>query len=158
MCGYECIPLINHSDLTFQCDPKSNDIIMANWKAPYDLIYAFHTKFDHKMHRLWDATCWKLCYLIWSLKVIQGEIISDCMYKSQLLCFARCQFSCTAIHSSLTSSVIWCTVPRQYHPSLHNPSSMCNELINCFELALYNITPHHKWYCMIHLFPLHSFV
>ena len=33
----------------------------VNWKALYDLLYVFHTKFDYMMYRLWETTCWKFC-------------------------------------------------------------------------------------------------
>ena len=35
----------------------------VNWKAIYDLLYVFHTNFDHMMHHLWDTTPWKVCNL-----------------------------------------------------------------------------------------------
>ena len=31
----------------------------VNWKAIYDLLYVFHTNFDHTMYRFWDIS-WNL--------------------------------------------------------------------------------------------------
>ena len=35
----------------------------VNWKAIYDLLYVFHTNFDHMMHHLRDTTPWTVCNL-----------------------------------------------------------------------------------------------
>ena len=36
----------------------------VNWKVLYDLLYVFHTNFDHMMHHLWDTTPWKMYLLV----------------------------------------------------------------------------------------------
>ena len=61
---------------------------MVNWEAIYDLLYAFHTNFDHTMYRLWDTTCWTLCdpYLTFQCHIrskvfnVNWKIIYDFAY------------------------------------------------------------------------------
>ena len=37
--------------------------LKVNWGAIYDLLYVFHTNFDHMMYHLWETTPWQVCQL-----------------------------------------------------------------------------------------------
>ena len=71
-----------------------------NWKETYDLLYMFHTNFDHTMYSLWDTTCWNFCD---SYLTFQGHLKSKVLMQTENLYM---NFYICFIETLLTASTV----------------------------------------------------
>ena len=78
----------------------------VNWKAIYDLLYVFHTNFDHMMYHLWNTTPWKVCDLDLTFKCNKRSKVTRSTERSYLTLYNFMYFIQTFVTACTVSEIL----------------------------------------------------